>query len=111
VPVPGLDFAGGTTLKGPWGEAASANLTPDPSGISYYDEALFLQTIRTGHVKARALKSIMPWGYFRKMTDDDLKSIFAYLRTVKPVKHTVDNTEPPTFCRLCGNTHGYGDRN
>jgi hypothetical protein len=30
------------------------------------------------------------------MTDDDLKSIFTYLRTLKPIKHRVDNTEPPT---------------
>jgi mono/diheme cytochrome c family protein len=111
APIPGLDFSGGNVLKGPWGEVASANITPDPSGISYYDEATFIQTIRTGQVKARQLNSIMPWGYFRNMTDDDLKAIFAYLQTLKPVQHRVDNTEKPTHCELCGMVHGFGSRN
>ena len=103
-------MAGGT----PMGEAegvASANLTPDASGIGYYDEALFIQTIRTGSVRARKLNSVMPWWAFRNMTDDDLKALFAYLRTLKPVHHLVDNTEPPTQCRLCGQKHGLGHRN
>ena len=55
--VPGMDFSGGFMLQGPWGAAAGANLTPDPSGIGYYDEALFIQAIRTGYVKARKLNS------------------------------------------------------
>jgi mono/diheme cytochrome c family protein len=110
-PLPGMDFGGGGVFDGPWGKVASANITPDPSGIPYYDEALFIQTIRTGSVKARKLNSVMPWGYFRKMTDDDLKAIFAYLRTLKPVKHTVDNADPATACKLCGGTHGGGDLN
>lgn len=40
-PLPGMDFAGGFILDGPWGRVASANITPDASGISYYDTALF----------------------------------------------------------------------
>jgi hypothetical protein len=43
----------------------------------------------------------MPFGAFRNLTDDDLKAMFAYLRTVKPVQHRVDNTQPPTYCKLC----------
>lgn len=109
--LPGMQFAGGGTLEGPWGKVAAANITPDPSGINYYDEALFLQTIRTGYVKARKLSSIMPFGVYKNLTDDDLKAMFAYLRTIKPVKHLVDNSEPPTFCKLCRQTHGGGDRN
>ena len=109
--IPGMDFAGGFVLEGPWGRVASANITPDPSGIPYYDEALFIQTMRTGYVKARELNQIMPWWHFRNLTDEDLKAIFGYLRTLKPVKHRVDNTEPPTLCKLCGSRHGLGDRN
>jgi mono/diheme cytochrome c family protein len=109
--IPGMDFAGGFILDGPWGRVASANITPDASGISYYDEALFIQAMRTGYVKARELNQIMPWWHFRKLTDDDLKAMFAYLRTLKPVKHRVDNSEPPTLCKLCGSRHGLGDRN
>jgi mono/diheme cytochrome c family protein len=110
-PLQGLQFAGGETFKGPWGEVTSANLTSDSSGIPYYDEALFIEVMRTGRVKARKLNSFMPWSYFGKMTDDDLKAVFAYLRTLKPVKHVVDNTETPTFCKVCGGKHGFGDRN
>jgi mono/diheme cytochrome c family protein len=110
-PIAGLELAGGFVLRGPWGAVATANITPDPSGISYYDEALFIQMIRTGYVKARKLSQIMPWWTYRGLTDEDLKALLAYLRTLKPVKHRVDNTEPPTPCRLCGFSHGAGDRN
>jgi mono/diheme cytochrome c family protein len=107
-PIPGMEMAGGN----PMGEGVnSANLTPDASGIGYYDEALFVQTMRTGSVRARKLNSAMPWWIFRNMTDDDLKAVFAYLRTLKPVHHMVDNTEKPTQCKLCGQKHGLGDRN
>jgi hypothetical protein len=110
--IPGLDFAGGFLLKGPWGTVASANITPDPSGISYYDEDMFLTVIRTGYVKqARRINQIMPWADYRHLTDEDLKAIFAYLRTLQPVKHRMDNTEPPAPCKLCGFTHGLGSQN
>jgi len=111
-PIRSLEFGGGVTTNGPWGRVASANLTPDPSGISYYDEALFIQTLRTGFVgKTRKISQYMPWTNFRNMTDEDLKSIFAYLRTLPPVRHHVDNSEPPTYCPECGATHGWGDKN
>jgi mono/diheme cytochrome c family protein len=110
-PIRGLEFSGGFILEGPWGRVASANITPDPSGIPYYDEALFLNIIRTGYVKARKINQIMPWGDYRHLTDEDLKAIFAYLRTLKAVKHHVDNTEPPTLCKLCGSSHGAGSQN
>jgi mono/diheme cytochrome c family protein len=109
-PVAGLEMAGGSTLQG--GErAAASNLTPDDSGISYYDEKLFLDAMRTGHVRARKLSNVMPWYVYRNMTDEDLRSVYAYLRTLRPVRHRVDNTEPPTACKVCGNRHGLGDRN
>jgi mono/diheme cytochrome c family protein len=110
-PLPNMDLAGGQIFEGPFGRVASANLTPDPSGIPYYDETLFLQAIRTGYVKARPLNQIMPWRNYSGMTDDDLKAIFAYLKTVKPIHHVVDNTEPPTMCVVCGSMHGGGDKN
>ena len=43
-----IDFGGGDHLKGPWGEVSSANITTDPSGIGYYDEAKFVTVLRTG---------------------------------------------------------------
>lgn len=118
APIAGMDFSGGDLLIGPWGSdpkktitVASLNLTPDVSGLSYFDETMFINVIRTGRVKARPLANIMPWAFFRNLSDDDLKAIFAYLQTLKPVKHRVDNTEPPTYCRLCQHKHGFGAMN
>ena len=110
-PIAGLEFAGGFVLHQPTGVVATSNITPDPSGISYYDENLFLRAMHEGKVGARQLNASMPWRDYGKMTDDDLKSIFAYLRTLKPIKHRVDNTVPPTNCKLCRMKHGLGDSN
>jgi len=111
-PIAGLEYAGGQVFQGSWsGTIASANITPDPSGIAYYDEPLFLQVLRTGYVKARKLNSLMPVDQYKGLTDDDLKAMFAYLRTIKPVKHRVDNTEAATYCKLCRAKHGAGKEN
>jgi hypothetical protein len=114
----GMDFSGGHTFSGPFGphgrqvvDLATLNLTPDPSGIPYFDKATFVKALRTGHVGARQLSTLMPWSNFRNLTDDDLAAIFAYLRTLTPVKHRVDNTEPPTYCKVCRHKHGYGNMN
>ena len=106
-----IPFGGGEALGGPWGYAVSANITPDPSGISYYSEQTFLAAMRTGYVGARKLNSIMPFGEFKNLSDDDLKAMFAYLRTVPPVKHRVDNTLPSTYCKVCKQKHGAGQEN
>lgn len=106
-----MAFAGGFTFHGPLPTVNSANITPDPSGISYYDEHLFLDVMHTGKVKSRVLSAVMPFVAYKNMTDDDLRAIFAYLRTLPPVHHRVDNSLPPTFCKLCQGTHGAGDQN
>lgn len=109
----GMAFAGGNVFK--YGDTrplrASANLTPAPNGIPYYNEALFLETIRTGRVRDRTISDIMPWGHYRNMTDEDLTSIFAYLQTLTPVDHYVDNALPATPCATCTIEHGGGERN
>lgn len=110
-PMPNLPFAGGFVAEGPWGRVASANLTPDPSGIPYYDARLFIDAIRAGQVKARTLNQIMPWRVYRNMTDDDLGAVFVYLQTLSPVRHHVDNSQPPTLCPVCTFSHGAGDQN
>jgi len=67
--------------------------------------------IRTGYVKARKINQIMPWWHYRDLTEEDLRAIYAYQRTLKPVKHRVDNSEPASLCKLCGYSHGAGDQN
>ncbi len=111
VPLKGMEFAGGQVFSGGWGKTVSANITPDASGISYYDEGLFIGAMRTGYVRARKLDALMPYEQFKGMTDDDLKAMFAYLQTLKAVRHRVDNSEPPTYCKLCRAKHGAGDQN
>jgi hypothetical protein len=111
--IPGLEWAGGFPLLDEVAKRTvhSANLTPDPSGIPYYDEALFLTVMHTGKVIAREIDDMMPWATYRTLTDDDLKAMFAYLKTVRPVQHTVDNSLPPTQCPVCNYAHGGGEKN
>lgn len=112
-PRPELDLAGGNPMPipGSANPVAASNLTPDPSGIPYYDEEVFVNAMRTGKVVARPLSPGMPWIFFAKMTDEDLKAIFAYLKTLPPIQHRVNNTDPPTDCKRCGMKHGGGDKN
>jgi hypothetical protein len=104
-------FAGGNALVTPTGTVFSANLTSDPSGISYYDAAMFIRVMRTGRVGARVLNGAMPWYWYRNVSDEDLKVIFEALKQAPKVKHIVDNTEPPTYCKLCRQSHGGGSSN
>jgi hypothetical protein len=110
-PIAALEFGGGFVLIGPYGKMASRNITPDPSGIPYYDADLFVEVMRTGMVKARKIHDAMPWLAYSRQTDEDLRAIFSFLQTVTPVKHRVDNALPATRCPVCGGTHGGGDQN
>jgi hypothetical protein len=88
-----------TTWVGPWGVSYTANLTSDSTGIGAWQESQFIYAIREGKLKglpnARPLLPPMPWNMYRSMTDDELKAIFAYLKTTKPVKNVVPPPKPP----------------
>jgi mono/diheme cytochrome c family protein len=104
-----LDMAGGNPFPSPQGTLAATNLTTDPTGIGNYDEATFVTVMKTG--KFGTLHASMPWTAYSGMTEEDLKAIYAYLRTLKPVSHVVANGPNPTPCRVCGLAHGGGDKN
>jgi mono/diheme cytochrome c family protein len=112
-PIAGMSFGGGNEFKDPYAKRSyfTANLTPDPSGIAHYDESLFMQTLRTGTVGGRTLSHFMPFEFFKNMTDDDMRDIFAFLKSQPPVRHRISNTEPPTMCAVCNQSHGLGDLN
>jgi len=110
-PIPGMYMAGGNIFEESGHAVASANITPDPSGISYYDEATFVQMIRTGAVKGRKLNVMMPTWAFNGLTDQDVKAIFAYLRAIPPAHHRIDNTEKASLCKIDGHMHGMGELN
>ena len=81
-----------TAWAGPWGNSYAANLTPDAeTGLgARYTEASFIKTIRTGKKpEGEMLSPPMPWPVYRNMTDEDLKAIYAYLTSLKPVKNVV----------------------
>jgi mono/diheme cytochrome c family protein len=81
-----------TAWQGPWGFSVASNLTPDPTtGIgTRYNEASFLATMRTGKKpNGTPIMPPMPSEVYQNMTDDDLKAIFAYLRTIKPIRNAV----------------------
>lgn len=86
---------GMTAAAGPWGVSYAANLTPDDTGLGAWTEAQFIKAIREGKSKGmdntRPILPPMPIPSYRNLTDDDLKAIFAYLKTVNPVKNTVPN--------------------
>lgn len=82
-----------TEWAGPWGVSFTANLTPHETGIGNWTEAQFMLAIREGKYKglasSRQLLPPMPWEMYRHMTDDELKAIFAYLKSIKPVENLV----------------------
>ncbi|RIA09746.1 cytochrome c [Flavobacteriaceae bacterium MAR_2010_72] len=84
---------------GPWGTSFSANLTPDDTGIGTWTEKQFITAIKKGKYKglegSRDLLPPMPWHYYSNLTGEDLKSIFAYLKTIRPIENIVPSPIPP----------------
>ncbi len=83
-----------TAFVGPWGISFSANLTPDSAtGLGAWTGDVFIKSIRTGkHLgqdNGRPILPPMPWNNFAKLTDEDLKAIYSYLRTIPPVSNRV----------------------
>ena len=89
-----------TAFAGPWGVSFAANLTPDKvSGMgSTWDEARFIKAMRTGRHfgEARPILPPMPWHGLSQATDEDLKSIWAYLQSIPAIKNEVPSAIPPT---------------
>jgi mono/diheme cytochrome c family protein len=81
-----------TAFAGPWGVSFTANLTPDKdTGLGNWTEEMFIATMRTARHqgKGRPILPPMPVKMIGKANDEDLKSIFAYLQSVPPVKNRV----------------------
>lgn len=97
--VAGTEFGGGRAFPFPDGSIVrSSNLTPHETGIGSWSEDMFVNTF---HAKADSLtqsvvlkpgdfNTIMPWTMYSKMKDEDLRAIYAYLKTVKPLDNTVE---------------------
>ncbi len=92
----GADF---TAFKLPFGTVYSANLTPDKeTGLGNWTEEMFIKALRTGmHLGAegRSILPPMPWPEFRNLTDDDLKAVFAFLKTIPAIHNPVPDPKVP----------------
>jgi mono/diheme cytochrome c family protein len=77
--------------------ANPSNLTPDAeTGIGRWTEDDFLRTLRTGvDPGGNHLHPFMPWREYRRMTDDDLRAIYRYLRTLQPIRNAVPRRPAP----------------
>ncbi len=86
-----------TAAIGPWGASFAANLTPDnETGIGTWQPEMFINALRTGkHLGAgRPILPPMPWEMVGKLTDEDLQAMFAYLKSIPPVKNRVPDPKP-----------------
>ena len=96
-PIMDKYLSGGQHFKLAPFEVTVANITPDSAtGLGTWTEAMFLAKFRTNSsaemlaTKPGKQNTIMPWSFYGTMTDTDLKAIYAYLRTVPPVKNKIE---------------------
>jgi len=88
-----------TAWAGPWGVSFTANLTPDKeTGLGAWTEEMFIATMRTGRHqgKGRQILPPMPFWMVGALDDEDIKSVFAYLQSLPPVKNRVPAPVDPT---------------
>jgi len=95
-------FAGAgtnTAWGGPWGVSFTANLTPDKeTGLGNWTEEMFFRALRTGRHEGhgRPILPPMPYQYIGTLSDEDLRSVFAYLQSIPPVRNRVPKpVDPP----------------
>jgi mono/diheme cytochrome c family protein len=93
----GEPFTGGLRFTTPAFTVTTANITPDSlTGIGAWTEKMFVEKFKT-YREAEGYQydpgkqnSMMPWTLFARMRDEDLKAIYAYLRTIKPVNNKIE---------------------
>jgi len=98
----GIGSTNMTEWIGPWGISYTANITSDPTtGIGNWTEDQFIYCLRHGKYmgspQGRNLLPPMPWQNFSKMSDDELKAVFAYLESTKPVHNIVPQPQLPVL--------------
>lgn len=101
TPLLGMQYAGGMGFGIPTGGTVySANITPHKTtGIGAWTEELFIarfkqfqdstKLINQTLVKPGTFQTEMPWRYYSKMSEEELGAIFAYLKTLEPVEHSM----------------------
>jgi len=89
-----------TATIGPWGITYAANLTPHETGIGNWSYDHFKRALVEGKYKGeettRMLMPPMPWQDNGQMSDEDMRAMFAYLQSLKPIENVVPAYTPPT---------------
>ncbi len=104
-PASGWGVVGSSTMTawaGPWGISYAANLTPDEeTGVGAWTPEVFIKAMRTGrHMGAgRPILPPMPWPWTGKLSDDDLRAVFAYLQSIPAIHNQVPPPAPPAVTR------------
>jgi mono/diheme cytochrome c family protein len=81
-----VPYAGGRALKTPFGTFYGPNITPHPSaGLGRWSEADFVRAVRMGlRPDGAHYFPAFPYPSFTRITDADLRDLWAYLRTLPP---------------------------
>jgi mono/diheme cytochrome c family protein len=84
----GRSFAGGRPLETPFGTFYGTNITPDPdTGIGRWSEEAFRRALREGvDREGRHLYPAFPYEYYTRLTDEDIRALYAYIATREPVR-------------------------
>jgi hypothetical protein len=89
-----------TSAVGPWGQSYAANITSDVTGIGAWPEENFMRAMREGKYKGlesgRPLLPPMPWMSFKNMPEEDLRAMYYFLKSTKPVRNIVPAPKPLT---------------
>jgi mono/diheme cytochrome c family protein len=88
----GAAYAGGLRMDTPFGALVAPNITPDiDTGIGAWSADEFYRAMHEGiNKRGQDLYPAMPYTFFTKVTREDCNAIYAYLRTIKPVRNAVD---------------------
>jgi hypothetical protein len=103
TPLPGMNLAGGLAFELPTGGILrTSNITPHPTtGIGAWDESRFISefkrfddsTFVPSAIGHNEYNTFMPWIIYSQMTEDELRALFAYLRSIPPVENRVTKFE------------------
>lgn len=103
APVAGMEYAGGSEIKLPFGIIRAANLTPDvETGIGSWTKEQFIKRfksmanddVKNMEMMPGSFNTIMPWTQYGGMTEEDLGAMYEYLQSLKPVKNMVVKFTP-----------------
>jgi mono/diheme cytochrome c family protein len=92
----GQAFAGGLPIKTPFGTVVSANITPDKTGIGDWTADQFYRALHEGvDDEGKHLYPAFPYNYYTLVSRGDSDAIFAYLKTLRPVRNSPNRNQLP----------------